>query len=209
VSPESPDPGDYRPPPHQLATWLVLGGALVLVLGMTAIRTDYDPDSSRDYPSRPLLRDAAPVLLPAPPPNDEYLPCDDCHGEEPTNRTRREFEDEHDEMEFAHGDLWCLDCHEADAQESLHLADGRLLPFEESWKLCTQCHGKKLPDWRAGVHGKRTGHWLGEKEYRTCVECHNPHSPPFASLEPEPAPLPPRPVTSSVHAPEEASREER
>jgi hypothetical protein len=54
--------------------------------------------------------------------------------------------------------------------------------------LCTQCHAKKLPEWRAGVHGKQTGHWRGTKEYRTCVVCHEPHSPAFGPLHPEPRP---------------------
>ena len=76
-------------------------------------------------------------------------------------------------------------------REKLHLSDGTSSSFEESWRLCTQCHGKKLADWRAGVHGKRTGHWLGAKEYRTCVVCHNPHAPPFEPLEPKPPPLRP------------------
>jgi hypothetical protein len=62
--------------------------------------------------------------------------------------------------------------------------------------LCTQCHAKKLPDWRAGVHGKRTGHWRGTKEYRTCVVCHEPHAPAFARLVPKPPP--PRPEDFSL-----------
>jgi hypothetical protein len=74
--------------------------------------------------------------------------------------------------------------------------------FEESWRLCTQCHGKKLADWRAGVHGKRTGNWRGAKEYRTCVVCHDPHSPPFQPIEPLPAPLHPAParLVDEAHA---------
>ena len=91
----------------------------------------------------------------------------------------------------------------------MRLVNGEAIAFEESYRLCGQCHGPKLRDWRLGLHGKRTGHWRGEKEYRTCVECHNPHSPPFAALEPEPPPLPPRIVTSAAHPPEGASREER
>ena len=29
-------------------------------------------------------------------------------------------------------------------------------------------------DWKAGVHGKRTGEWDGRKDYLLCVNCHNP-----------------------------------
>ena len=63
--------------------------------------------------------------------------------------------------------------------------------FEESYRLCGQCHGEKLRDWRAGVHGRRTGQWNGHKQYLLCAHCHNPHQPRFQPLAPEPAPRPP------------------
>jgi hypothetical protein len=44
------------------------------------------------------------------------------------------------------------------------------------------------------VHGKRTGHWWGEKEYRVCTACHDPHHPPFEPLEPLPAPRRPESI---------------
>ena len=50
---------------------------------------------------------------------------------------------------------------------------------------------EKLRDWRAGVHGKRTGSWNGQKQYLLCVNCHNPHSPHFQPLKPMPPPVPP------------------
>jgi hypothetical protein len=200
MDPESPDPEDYRPPGYQMATWLVLGLVLVMVVGLMMVRTEHQPDSSRDYPSRPMLPDAVPVLLPPPEMNDEYVPCSDCHEDEEPNPIERELEDEHDLMELTHGELWCLDCHDLADREKLHLADGTLVAFEDSWQLCTQCHGKKLADWRAGVHGKRTGHWRGPKEYRTCVACHNPHLPPFEALEPKPAPLRPSEITLTAAA---------
>jgi hypothetical protein len=128
-------------------------------------------------------------LLPPPPIDDEYFPCEDCHEDEPADREVREL-DEHDEVELEHGDLWCLDCHQEDQRDLLHLSDASPVEMSESWRLCTRCHAKKIPDWRAGVHGKRTGYWWGPKETRTCVACHDPHSPLFKSLEPKPPPIP-------------------
>jgi hypothetical protein len=180
--------GGHRPPGHQLAIWLVLGGAFVTVVGLASIRTDHGPDHTRAYPPRALPADEEPELLAWKPRDDEYFPCSDCHEDEPTNRTRRQLEDEHEDLKLEHGDLWCLSCHDADHRDQLHLSDGTLIGFEDSWKLCTQCHGAKLADWRAGVHGKRTGNWRGAKQYRTCVVCHDPHSPPFQPLEPKPPP---------------------
>jgi hypothetical protein len=154
------------------------------------------------------MADAAPVLLPPPEMDDEYDPCSDCHEDESPNPFVRELEEEHDMMDFTHGDLWCLHCHDLEDRDKLHLADGARVEFEDSWRLCTQCHGKKLADWRAGVHGKRTGHWRGAKEYRTCVSCHNPHSPPFEAVEPRPPPLRPTQITASGNTAEEAPDEE-
>jgi hypothetical protein len=194
--------------PHQSAIWAVLGLAVVLVAGLFAVRMEHNPESTRDYPIRALIADAKPVLLPAPEVDEEYLPCVDCHEDEPVNREVREFEEEHDEHEFSHGNIWCLHCHDAEEKESLHLADGTPVAMEDSWQVCTQCHAKKLPDWRAGVHGKRTGHWRGPKEYRTCVVCHDPHVPAFEPLEPMPPPRPPHEITAGTGQPADEQREE-
>lgn len=188
--------GEYRVPPYQLTVWLVLGLAVVLVAGLFGVRLEHQPETTRDYPPRPQIADGPNVLLSAPEVDEEYLPCRDCHeaNDGRTDVTVREMEDDHDEMEFSHGDLWCLHCHDTEQRDYLRLADGGLVEFEDSWQLCTQCHAKKLPDWRAGVHGKRTGHWRGPKEYRTCVVCHDPHQPPFEPLTPEPAPKGPEEI---------------
>jgi hypothetical protein len=83
---------------------------------------------------------------------------------------------------------WCLDCHNPDNRDVLRLANGELISFEESYFLCGQCHGTIFRDWKAGIHGKRTGEWNGKKQYRLCVHCHNPHSPKFKPLKPMPPP---------------------
>ena len=184
--------GNYPVQPVEVATWALVGAVVVAVLGLASFRWTLGPDDSRDYASRSLPAEPLPVLLAAPEVDDEYLPCRDCHEKgDPINREVRELDDEHDEMAFGHGDLWCYQCHDKGNQQRLHLSDGTPLEFEDSWQLCTQCHGKKLADWRAGVHGKRTGYWWGPKEYRTCVVCHEPHSPSFKSLKPERPPMRP------------------
>jgi hypothetical protein len=83
---------------------------------------------------------------------------------------------------------WCLDCHNPDDRDKLRLASGKLISFEESYLLCGQCHGPVFKDWRTGVHGKRTGYWNGDKLYRLCAHCHNPHNPKFRSVKPLPPP---------------------
>ncbi len=83
---------------------------------------------------------------------------------------------------------WCLDCHNAADRDWLRSAAGSLISFEESYYLCGQCHGTIFRDWKVGIHGRRTGYWNGKKQYRLCVQCHNPHSPRFAPLTPLPPP---------------------
>lgn len=130
----------------------------------------------------------------APPPfSDGIFPCNDCHKDQKPNPVRRKLVDFHEEISamFNHDsqNRWCLDCHDQNNRDSLRLASGKLLDFKESYKLCGQCHGDKLRDWKVGVHGKRTGEWNGQKQYYLCVSCHNPHSPKFQSLKPEPPPV--------------------
>ena len=178
---------------------------LIALLAIALLGADswWRPSNSDEgYPSRPLQPDAEPVLLPPPPIDDEYFPCSDCHEDELADPERREL-DEHDYIELAHGDLWCLDCHQSDQRDLLHLSDASPVDMEESWRLCTRCHAKRISDWRAGVHGKRTGYWRGPKEYRTCVVCHDPHSPLFKPLEPMPPPIPAEELRASHRATEE------
>ncbi len=129
----------------------------------------------------------------APPFSDGIFPCTDCHNNFAPNPKRRKLVEWHEDISemFNHDseNRWCLDCHDLVKRDSLRLASGKLLDFKESYKLCGQCHGEKLRDWKVGVHGKRTGEWNGQKEYLLCVHCHNPHSPKFKELSPEPPPV--------------------
>ena len=180
------------PPGHQRAVLAILAFAALAVL-FIAVGGPFGKSSAREYPSRPLGPDSEAVLVSPPPIDDEFFPCEDCHEGESADPFAREL-DEHDSIELAHGDLWCLDCHDRDQRDLLHLSDASPVEMAESWRLCTRCHAKKIPDWRAGVHGKRRGNWRGPKEYLTCVACHDPHSPLFKPLEPKPPPTPAREI---------------
>ncbi|MBW1688218.1 MAG: hypothetical protein JRS35_24540 [Deltaproteobacteria bacterium] len=165
--------------------------AVVLMGPGGMLRAPGKMNVSRADPGRPLVpaSEPEPVLLPPPPIDDEYFPCSDCHEDELADPRRRDL-DEHDDIQLAHGDLWCLDCHQSDQRDLLHLSDASPVEMTESWRLCTRCHAKRISDWRAGIHGKRTGSWWGPKEFRTCVACHDPHSPLFKPLSPRPPPIP-------------------
>lgn len=151
----------------------------------------------------PQAQGAQEFPVPPPPLSENYYPCmQNCHTDIPTDPMPRKLQDEHAEVELHHAEQfrWCLDCHDATDRDKLHLQSGEKLDFAESYRLCGQCHGTTYRDWRAGIHGKRTGYWDGAKEYLLCAHCHNPHDPRFvlradpknwtatADRQPEPPP---------------------
>jgi hypothetical protein len=172
-----------------------LGGLMILsaVIGMTLALSP--PKGSSGNPAPEYLTAAAqpsPDLIAVKPPpfSEDIFPCSECHRpEDEINRIPHAVPD-HENVVFKHDaeNRWCLDCHDSRDRDMLHLADGRLIPFDESFRLCGQCHGPELRDWKTGIHGKRTGSWSGKKEYLLCVHCHNAHSPAIQAIQPKPAP---------------------
>ena len=147
-----------------------------------------------NYASEVRSSSESEVQVPPPPFSEDIFPCSDCHDEDtPVNPLQRILEEEHEDIQLKHGEenRWCLDCHSPEDRDKLRLANGNKIDFSISYKLCGQCHGAKLRDWKAGVHGKRTGSWNGKKQYLLCAHCHNPHQPAFKKIEPMAAPLKP------------------
>jgi hypothetical protein len=166
------------------------------------------PEIGFDAPLLPAVAEAGPTgdtsafNVPPPPFTDGIYPCSGCHeGMEP-DLTHREL-GFHDEIQIQHGpsDRWCFDCHNADDRDHLRLANGSLVGFDESYKLCGQCHGTIYRDWREGIHGRRRGYWSGAKSYMLCAHCHNPHAPAFQPMEPLPPPIRPS-FLGRAHEPE-------
>ncbi len=136
-------------------------------------------------PASPKAEAEQLVQAKAPPFSEGIFPCTQCH-DKPGDKTRRTLTFHEDIQAIFDHDAehrWCLDCHDNASRDFLHLSDGSLVPFTESYRLCGQCHGDKYRDWRVGVHGKRVGYWDGPKTYLLCVNCHNPHSPRFKGVK--------------------------
>ena len=71
------------------------------------------------------------------------------------------------------------------------LLNGEVIPFDESYRLCGQCHGSVYKDWKLGIHGRRVGQWDGNKLYLLCAHCHDPHNPKFRKIPGLPTPQSP------------------
>lgn len=61
---------------------------------------------------------------------------------------------------------------------------GNQLDFNNSYKLCSQCHSPQFEDWKGGAHGKKVAGWAPPRASMTCVNCHNPHDPGFKTKWP-------------------------
>ncbi|MBI2569433.1 MAG: hypothetical protein HYV63_20660 [Candidatus Schekmanbacteria bacterium] len=160
------------------------------------------PDVFNVDPLEGLTGTEKELQVPPPPLNPDYWPCTDCHDPQDDNAERRELSDEHTDIVLHHGDekRWCLDCHSFENRTKLRLASGEPVSFTKSYELCGQCHGTIFRDWKAGIHGRRTGYWNGPKRYLLCVHCHWPHAPRFKQMVPLPPPARPETVGRGLFA---------
>lgn len=118
-------------------------------------------------------------------------PCSEqCHADREAVPGPRELTEFHTERELRHGEGigWCDSCHTLEDADSLHLIDGTRFSFDESDRLCGQCHGPQHRDWDRGLHGIQTGGWYGVARRKLCTACHDPHTPGRITLEALPPP---------------------
>lgn len=149
-------------------------------------------------PSGTVAVDARQPLLPT-------FPCSRCHAGRAADTRERKLTEFHTQKVLHHGTLggWCYRCHTKEDIDRLHLADGTLVSFDQAYELCGSCHGDKLRDWKAGIHGLTTGWWLGPRARRSCPACHDPHDPRFPLMTPEHPPAWPRTMPPPPQASEE------
>lgn len=163
----------------------------VLILSGSLLLTGHQAADAAIDQQKVIGKEQQDIQVPPPPLNEDTFPCSMCHADMETNLERRELVDFHENIVLKHDEenRWCMACHDTENRDMLHSASGELIDFTESYKLCGQCHGPKLRDWEAGIHGRRTGQWNGEKQYLLCAHCHDPHSPKFQKMKPDPAPI--------------------
>lgn len=145
----------------------------------------------------------------------QFYPCTNCHDNQFVDRRVRKLTEEHRELVFEHGGgrFWCYDvCHNGRDMNRLISYRRQPISYDESYKLCGQCHFERQKDWVFGGHGKRLGAfavprnipekyeelkvadrqaigtWQGERVVHMCASCHNPHSPAIKPYTPSPPP---------------------
>ncbi len=223
------DPPELRPfsePARKLAGVLIvvgLGALAVYALAQPAAPAHATPrpagaeiaePAHAKAPERHPVRIRQPIVAPRVATGQQdavgrpiTVACGTCHATTPPRiqtRSGADLDEFHQGLEYAHGQLTCLSCHDAGNYDQLRLADGSPVGFPDAIALCAQCHGPQYRDYIHGSHGGMTGHWdltRGPRERNHCVDCHDPHSPRFPMVLPSFAPAPDRGLFRSPHSP--------
>lgn len=124
----------------------------------------------------------------------ERIRCEVCHSirpDKPLPTKMGDLSEFHLGLSFNHGDLACAACHSRGQPPALHLASGERVEMRDAMRLCAQCHGPQFRDYKMGSHGGMQGHWdlaQGPRTRNNCVNCHSPHAPQTAPVQPAPGP---------------------
>lgn len=113
--------------------------------------------------------------------------CTECHSKPVEQMKGKDLKKAHWNIKINHANqsiMNCLTCHNGKDMDHLKSLTGVSIDFNNSYKLCSQCHQKQFYDWSGGAHGKRLESWAPPRLSMTCVNCHNPHEPHIKSKWP-------------------------
>ncbi len=118
--------------------------------------------------------------------------CSECHHILPSPSETERTLTQHREVRLEHGiNTRCFNCHHRANRDAFADDYDREIPWDQPQLLCAKCHGTVYRDWQHGAHGRTTGTWeakRGTQGRLRCIECHDPHAPPFHTLAPAPGP---------------------
>ncbi len=179
--------------------WPTFWVPLALVVVATVAMLDPFPPPLPILAAKPTpawATDPTPVRQPKPRP--EYAvagftyQCMDCHRIIPSPAETLRPLTQHTEIQLDHGlNTRCFNCHHPKNRNAFVDDFGNEIAWSEPQLLCAKCHGPVFRDWQAGSHGRINGYWdrhRGPQTKRRCIECHDPHAPPFRALPPAPGP---------------------
>ncbi|NAS13652.1 cytochrome c3 family protein [Poritiphilus flavus] len=114
--------------------------------------------------------------------------CTECHSKPLSElQQARDQQQAHWEIKIKHANsqtMNCATCHNPGDMNHLNSLAGIEIDFNQSYRLCAQCHSSQFEDWKGGAHGKNIGGWANPRAAMSCVNCHNPHEPQIASKWP-------------------------
>jgi hypothetical protein len=175
--------------------------AVAAVLFVAAVVIAFGPWTFRS-PAAPPVPVPAWVIDPSPMRKPSLKPvieiagfsyhCSDCHKlfTSPAETTRSLTQHTHIVLRHGINDR-CFNCHHRTNRDAFVDDAGGEIPADRPELLCAKCHGPVYRDWLHGAHGRTNGYWntsQGPRQRRKCIECHDPHAPPFAPLHPAPGP---------------------
>lgn len=110
--------------------------------------------------------------------------CSECHSKSISElkMTNLKGQKAHSDINLKHASLKELNCNSCHPTQNLDNLKSNLdapVDFNQSYKVCAQCHSTQYKDWLGGAHGKRVKGWVNPRISHTCVDCHNPHNPKF------------------------------
>jgi hypothetical protein len=186
-----------RPDKATLVLWSI-GPAFLAVgayLAFAAPRVEIPQNQVRTIPVDQIKRGAWRTPLTDPAQANvagAARPCSECHKLFTPSPVETRTLVQHKDVVMRHGmNTRCFNCHHAEERDKLVLHDGNLVGFDQTPKLCSQCHGTVYRDWQRGTHGKTMGSWdasSGNQVRLTCNECHDPHAPAYRPIAPLPGP---------------------
>lgn len=118
--------------------------------------------------------------------------CSDCHKLFSSPAVTDRKLTQHQNIELRHGiNTRCFNCHNIANRDTFVDDLGGEIPYDQPQLVCAKCHGPVYRDWQHGSHGRSNGYWdqsKGERARLKCVQCHDPHHPPFPPMVPAPGP---------------------
>ena len=189
-------PHNSRPSLEKFGPYWVPAALLLFALVMVCARFPFASPISDATPVPAWATDTTPVRQPRLKP--EYSTgvytyrCSECHRIIPSPVETDRVLTQHREVRLEHGiNTRCFNCHHRTNRDAFVDDYGNEIPWDQPQLLCAKCHGPVYRDWQHGAHGRTNGYWnvkQGPQTRRKCIECHDPHRPPFLPLAPAPPP---------------------
>lgn len=161
--------------------------------GSFALATDNIPvqqekENRHSTTKAAIFLDASKIQLKEHPLPKRHNECSFCHIKKDRFFAKKStaLKLEHEGISHKHGkrEMSCHMCHDINNHNYLIQTKGLQASFSNPSPVCARCHQERFRDWKRGLHGKRSGGWLVQtKTQFNCIDCHQPHSVKFPTMQ--------------------------